>query len=149
MPESEYEILVKDEMLERVFDQKFEGEQTFFSGQTLILDTYISGNLAGTLKSVFKIRREVDTEHNKFVEKDRYVRIGDIGVVTTYRKKGVATGLLNKLEGIAIKFGASWIEGILSVDDLSNQPWLTKFYEKNGYKVGKKDGVTLITKPLI
>lgn len=78
---------------------------------------------------------------------DRYVYLANI-IVNGEREKGIGSSLLTSMERYAIRFGASRIEGIISVVDLKRTPNLPSFYKHRGYQLTSRGGGFKMVKPL-
>ncbi len=136
---------MEEEILSGVMEKEgFAESYRFYS-----IHTYsATGIETGYLKSFFKIIRVLPPFSNNFVEKERFVRLGDIKVEKAFRRQGLATKMIGEMERVARNFRASRIEGQITPGDRWLNPWLPEMYRKLGFRVEEARGAWPIIKPL-
>ena len=71
------------------------------------------------------------------------VHIEDIEVISSYRHHGYGAKMLKLVEYVAHEFGINKIDGIFAPQD---EKRAKLFYEKNGFRVIKRDGIECVVK---
>jgi len=123
---------------EILHNQVWQGEKKTYSSEFLFIKGKVGGEEKGQVFADLIIQREYDPSIHTFKELERLVNILRIDVFPNFRRKGLGTKMMEKLEGIAQKFGASRIEGIVYASKIKETPGLLNFYRKNGFKIERK-----------